>query len=620
MKFIKAFIAGLGIFLVQPAAAQNADPVQVSAFLDLIADNGCSMTEAEAEIIFPANGFDKSLTREIAIALIDQGVVAFESETLRIIDGSCDINSQVTRNIELTADQARFIEILAPLGCRMTEDQMKTTLPENGMSARTGDQMADELMDLGIATVSEDRMSLTISADYCPPVGAAAPAEPDNGMSGANANAMYMSGTQVQRFVEIMAENNCSLHRDQVRSVFTEPGMMPDDMDEIAETLMGLSLAAYSRETQMLTLHESICASNAAPQESNVAPQEPNAAPQEIINDQESVSAGVPLSDPAVHQFVTIMSNEGCMISAGGISRSFDAAGMTEAEAREIGARLETQGFLSVSGSGAFMMMPPNCEAYAPPAAQQAVASESPAPAGNDGSLEGGFMSVMAQNDCRLTEIDARQLFPASGLVMEDAYIIADKLVEAGLGHYSEDNTTLIITSPDCTDLAMAATPVETGSDAPEVVVATPEASDDPEAQFLMMVAANACEITQANARDMTDAAGMDFNLAMGIASRMMNDGRAVSPDGGQTLQILAPLCVAVGSGPAGPMEPRDIFIEVLRGNNCTMTAGEFSSLLPVDGLDQNAAFGLITELEAEGVITLPPTRDVVTLTAGNCR
>ncbi|MCF6303831.1 MAG: hypothetical protein L3J33_00465 [Rhodobacteraceae bacterium] len=414
MKIVKAFIAGLGIFLVQPAAAQDADPMQVSAFLDLIADNGCSMTEAEAEIIFPANGFDKSLTREIATALIDQGVVAFESEILRIIDGSCDINSQATRNIELTADQALFIGILAPLGCRMTEEQMKTTLPENGMSARTGDQMADELMDLGIAMVSEDRMSLTINADYCTPV-----------------------------------------------------------------------------------------------------------------------------------------------------------------------------------------------------------ASESPAPVENNGSLEGVFMSVMAQNDCRLTEIDARQLFPASGLMMEDVYLVADELVEAGLGYYSEDNTTLIITSPDCTDLAMAATPVEAGSDAPEVVVATPETSDDPEAQFLRMVAANACEITQANARDMTDAAGMDYNLAMGIASRMMNDGRASSPDGGQTLQILAPLCVAVGSG---PMEPRDIFIEVLRGNNCTMTAGEFSSLLPVDGLDQNAAFGLITELEAEGVITLPPSRDVVTLTAGNCR
>jgi hypothetical protein len=134
------------------------------------------------------------------------------------------------------------------------------------------------------------------------------------------------------------------------------------------------------------------------------------------------------------------------------------------------------------------------------------------------------------------------------------------------------------------------------------------------------MLGANSCQVTQANAAELVAAAGLDFNTSMQMLTQMMGSGEATSPDGGQTLHVSAPLCVATAATPATPMTPREAFINLIKQNNCSITAAEFGTLLPVDGLDANTAFGMISELEAEGVISLPATRDVVTLSAEMCR
>jgi len=141
--------------------------------------------------------------------------------------------------------------------------------------------------------------------------------------------------------------------------------------------------------------------------------------------------------------------------------------------------------------------------------------------------------------------------------------------------------------------------------------------SDDPRAGLLAVLAANNCEITQANAAELIAGAGLDFNTSMQMLTQMMGADEATSPDGGQTLNVSAPLCVATA---AVPMTPREAFINLIKQNNCSITAAEFSAQLPVNGLDANTAFGMIGELEAEGVISLPASRDVVTLSAEMCR
>lgn len=503
--------------LAAPAFAQPADPARVAQFLNLISLNGCSITEDAAERVFPQNGFDRDQARVIVTQLVSAGTLVFANGILEFADGNCSAPMPLDSN-GLTAQQAQFIDIMALDNCSMTQDTAQTLFPENGMSFSTADEVADQLMDLGVATIAEDGETLVVGPEYC------SPAE-----IGANTE---------------IAPQNAPEEHEQERSVV-------DDMNLMLE----------------------------------------------------------------------IMGTVGCRLDSNSSDAVFTAGGLDP----EIGVarafELINQGFAEIIDGTVLVIAEPPCVSTV---SDESEAPENTEPLTNDTATDGDespsdiFHSVMASASCELTELDARNLFPAAGLLMEDAYSIADQLVAAGQAYYSEDDTTLTVTSAECIDRMQAANPVEAAESDPVEGVETMPATDDPEAQFLALLAANACEITQANARDMIAAAGMDYNTTMGIAAAMLNDGRASSPDGGQTLQVSAPLCVAAGS--AGPKGPRDIFIEILRGNNCAMTAGEFSSLLPVDGLDQNTAFGLITELEAEGVISLPPTRDVVTLTAGNCR
>ena len=236
---------------------------------------------------------------------------------------------------------------------------------------------------------------------------------------------------------------------------------------------------------------------------------------------------------------------------------------------------------------------------------------------GADAAPEGLFLAVMAENGCEMAEADARSLMPAAGLRMDQAYRIADAMVAAGEATYSDSGAVLQISSARCAASDRPAALPEAGLATPAEAPAENMETKDPRAGVLAMLAANNCEVSQSNVGAMIGAAGLEFGPTIQILSQMMADGTATSPDGGQTLQVAPPLCVVAVATTA---TPRDIFINLIKQNNCSLTASEFSALLPVEGLDASTAFGLVEELEAAGDIYLPPTRDIVTLSAENCR
>jgi hypothetical protein len=272
----------------------------------------------------------------------------------------------------------------------------------------------------------------------------------------------------------------------------------------------------------------------------------------------------------------------------------------------------------------------------------------------NDGSPRGRFIAAVIGNGCALEVSGAEgYLAESADLRMDQAFRIVDEMVAEGEATLISDGSTVQIDLAYCTATGSAlvieqVNPVETVEvpvttsvevvEAAEAVVdategavdaadlaavveaanAPVETGNNPRAGLLAMLATNNCEVTQTNAAELIAAAGLDFNASMQMLTQMMGTGEATSPDFGQTLQVGAPLCVATGA--AEPMTPREIFINLIKQNNCSITAAEFSTMLPVDGLDANTAFGMINELEAEGVITLPSTRDVVTLSAEMCR
>ena len=607
---------GAAIFAL-PVFAQSSAEEDRQAFLDIIIENGCSMDETEAEFIFPQSGYDRDWTRKVAGELIDAGEVEISNGQLILLNGACDGQSG------FTPLQQQFIEIIATAGCQVSEEGVHTLFPPNGMDVDVAYDIGEFLMDSGFATLIEETEVLVVNPEYCTPIGDA--------VSGENA---VLNDPQVQEFLTIMAANNCQISEEAVRSVFPAAGMDADLAFDIGENLMDAGLASFS-ETQDLVVTAPTCVGG---------------APME--------AGGSLLDNPRVQEFLTILAANGCRIGEDDVRSVFPAAGMDADEAFDIAEDLVDAGIGEFTpeeqmvvgaeyctASQATELDLPDIEALEAQAVEDAMeaaedameaamaAAESAidvtpavsdvvsAPIANDGAAMGIFMSVMAQNGCSLEEGRARAEFATAGLDMENVYEIAEQLILTGEAEYIDDDTVLVVTSAACEAANPSQLVVTPAVEIPDVtetpVVETPIDTADPEALFLQMMAINGCELTQANAREMTAAAGVDFNVAMGIAAQMLNDGRATSPDGGQTLQVGPPLCVAGGTNTSAP---RDIFIEVLRGNNCSATASEFGTLFPVDGLDQSTAFGLINELEADGVITLPPTRDVITLTAENCR
>lgn len=63
-----------------PGVAQEFTEAQKVAFIEAIAANDCSMTEAEAEVLLPAVGIDRDLSGEIAGHLLDRDLAVLSED------------------------------------------------------------------------------------------------------------------------------------------------------------------------------------------------------------------------------------------------------------------------------------------------------------------------------------------------------------------------------------------------------------------------------------------------------------------------------------------------------------------------------------------------------------
>lgn len=70
---MRGLVAVLALMAAGPALAQEFTEDQRAIFIDAIAANDCSMTEAEAEVLLPAVGIDRDLSGAIATHLLDRG-------------------------------------------------------------------------------------------------------------------------------------------------------------------------------------------------------------------------------------------------------------------------------------------------------------------------------------------------------------------------------------------------------------------------------------------------------------------------------------------------------------------------------------------------------------------
>ena len=78
MGKLTAFVAF--VLAAFPALAQDFTEAQKATFIDAIAANDCSMTEAEAEVLLPAVGIDRDLSGEIAGHLLDRDLAVLSED------------------------------------------------------------------------------------------------------------------------------------------------------------------------------------------------------------------------------------------------------------------------------------------------------------------------------------------------------------------------------------------------------------------------------------------------------------------------------------------------------------------------------------------------------------
>jgi len=590
---------------------------RVRQLVDVMAANDCTLNMDVPDAFLAEAGIEHSFATFVARKMVSDGFASMaDAQTMLLPAPYCVSANSPAPVVEAQAEQGVDMDMVASLreiflanSCRLTEDQMDALLPPAGFNKDNIKPVFGYLEANG--EMGDDGPDLVFYNDAC----AGAPAEVATASAETTAAEMDRSGmfgmSRVAALVDVMAQNGCTLNMEVADDYLGEAGIEHSFATFIARKMIADGFASMAgAENMVLSAPYCLAAAGAVVVAEVETPVEtPIETPLEVPSEE----TGVDMAKVALIR--QIFAENNCRLSEEMMGELLPAAGFSRADAGAVFNYLEAQGELADVDNDAILTG----------ASCTATQAETPSMAGNDGTPKGIFISVAAQNGCALDVASVEEPLAVAGLRIDQAYRIVDDLIMDGKASLTNGGALVTLDPSICSG---AAQPVEPEAQAETAI--SPEAASEPaqtttvdstapRAGVLAMLAANGCEVTQANAAELVAAAGLDFNASMQILTQMMGSGEATSPDGGQTLQVGAPLCVATAAG-APQMTPREAFIDLIKQNNCSITAAEFSSLLPANGLDASMAFGMISELEAEGAITLPATRDVVTLSAEMCR
>ncbi len=587
---------------------------RVRALVDVMAANSCTLNMETPDGFLAGAGIEHSFATFVAKKMISDGFASMvDVENMVLSAPYCvsaggapaEVATPEAPGVDM-AMVASLREIFLANSCRLTEDQMDALLPPAGFTRDNIKPVFGYLETNG--EVGEDGDDLVFYNDAC----VAAPAEVATVSAEMDRSGMFGMG-RVRGLVDVMAQNGCRLNMEVADGYLADAGIEHSFATFMARKMISDGNARMlDAENMVLSAPYCVAAGQAA-----VVAQVETAVEQPV-----ETEADEPGVDQAmVATMRQIFAENGCRLGNEQMQELLPPAGFTRQNVRPVFDFLEVTGEMT-KVDGILILTGDICAA-APVETQVATPAFE-----NDGSPRGRFIAAVIGNGCALEVSGAEgYLADEAGLRMDQAFRIVDEMVAEGEAALISDGSTVQIDLAYCAETGTALVmeqvspvqAVELPVSTPVETVNTPTVpSDDPRAGLLAMLALNNCEVTQANAAELLAAAGLDFNVSMQMLTQMMGTGEATSPDFGQTLQVGAPLCVAAGG--AEPMTPRETFINLIKQNNCSITAAEFSSLLPVDGLDANTAFGMISELEAEGVISLPASRDIVTLSAEMCR
>jgi len=147
---------------------ETHDPV-LEKFVEVVVANGCKINKEQARELLPPAGVPNEKVDGIVEMLVASHQATIGSEDGRSV---VVLSDQVCTSGSLSlapADDLRtqFIAFMATRNCKITFDQAKIDVPAAGMDLQKLDNIVDDMMDAGVATVGDPNQTLTLSPEIC---------------------------------------------------------------------------------------------------------------------------------------------------------------------------------------------------------------------------------------------------------------------------------------------------------------------------------------------------------------------------------------------------------------------------------------------------------------------
>lgn len=466
------FTADGGLALTPAICGLSAAPGE-AVMTQAVRLNGCVMAEANAEALLADFGLDRSNATPFAEALIASGAATLtDGEIFRLSPAVCAGAELAAAPVAAEPFDARAVLVLALAnnGCAMSETEAEVLLPPLGLTMDTAETVADALIAEGLARF--DGESLIGTPQLC--IGMGVDTAPVT---------MAMTGTPRDRFIQMMADNGCSITETEFEAVMVSYGLTEDNADTVAEAFIDASQGMVMGE--VFILDRSVC-DLATP--GAVPTSAPSSAPSSATEDETSTGALSPtapseapsaatstgalstgaLAPPAVPAspkdvFVAAIRANGCSITQDEATVQQAAIGLTMREMDQLADDLMDLGEASVV-AGALILTPEVCAAgqagvkpavssEAAPTAEAAAdlavdvaavdavveAPVAPQTATAPAATLPGFVSAVYANGCRMSAPTARAYAAETGASSAQVQAIGDTLIALNLAREEGD-------------------------------------------------------------------------------------------------------------------------------------------------------------------------------------
>jgi len=232
-----------------PSDQSNAEAVKSildkhAQFLKLVQENGCKMSEDDAEAILPPHGISMEEAEDIFGSWLASGQAKFEFEgdVLMLGDELCAGNQKVAISRPAFSDvELEVLTAIRANGCRITEQEADELLPELGISKEDTAEIMDRWQKTDI--VSFEGPHAVLATDLC------------------SAHGIDENDTQARSaaFVGIIEANGCTMNENLASVILPEAGFEKDEVRDIVGQLVESGMVQIEGKT--LKLISENCAS-----------------------------------------------------------------------------------------------------------------------------------------------------------------------------------------------------------------------------------------------------------------------------------------------------------------------------------------------------------------------